>query len=490
MSEVSAAEFAQSVISLQAAHPRETGVLPLIAAPEAFAARVLLARQARERLDVQYYIWRNDRTGTLLFEELHLAADRGVKVRLLLDDHNTAGLDAVLISLHQHPNIEVRLFNPLRLRRPRFINYLIEFSRVNRRMHNKAFIVDEQLMISGGRNIGDEYFGANEGRLFADLDALMVGPVVEQAAEQFQAYWDCVAAVPLDKLFTLAKPEELDKLTERAFKLSLDPKAQQYVEAVRELPFLEKIRNHQLEFEWCEVTIVADAPSKIMGRAANMQLLSRQLKHVIGEPQASVRLVSPYFVPTQTGVDGLVQLANQGVAITILTNSLEATDVAVVHAGYAKWRKTLLAAGIKMYELQKVSPLTRRLERKLRRKRLKGKGKERFGGSASSLHAKTFSVDGSRVFLGSFNFDPRSARINTELGFVIHSNALAKRIDQAFEDVIPHYAYQLVLNSQGKLRWQERLGETITTYKSEPGTSWLRRLGMRILSLLPIDWML
>lgn len=488
MTELPQGHFAELLEPLLAQHPNQSGVLPLVNAREAFAARVVLARQAQLTLDIQYYIWRNDRTGTLLFEALHEAAERGVKVRLLLDDHNTAGLDATLIGLQSHPNIDIRLYNPLRLRRPRFINYLIDFQRVNRRMHNKAFIVDGQVLISGGRNIGDEYFGAHDDMVFADLDALMIGPVVSTASDEFDAYWQSALAVPLGKLFTLTKPQSLTKLERRASVIESDPQAKKYVNAIREMPFVQNFIARQLEFVWAPVQLVVDDPRKTLGIANRKQHLAYQLQQVIGSPQQCVRLVSPYFVPTAEGTRQLCALAQQGVAITILTNALEATDVAVVHSGYAKWRKVLLKAGIAIYEMQKVSPLARKQERKLRRQRLKGK--ERFGGSASSLHAKTFSVDKQRVFLGSFNFDPRSLQLNTELGFVIHSPELAQQIDRAFGQAVPNYAYRVSLDHNDNLVWEERLGPRITRYYSEPGVSWWRRVAMRTMAKLPIDWLL
>ncbi len=480
--------WSEAVQQQCAAHPGLTGILPLPDAQEAFAARVLLMQQARQQIDLQYYIWRNDRTGTLLFEALLAAADRGVKVRLLLDDHNTAGLDAILIGLQQHPMIEVRLFNPLRVRRPRFINYLFDFRRVNRRMHNKAFIIDQQVVISGGRNIGDEYFGAKDDFLFADLDALLIGSVVANVVTEFDTYWYSEHAQPLGKLFQLQiKPQQFDQLRQQAQRIASDPNAQHYVAAVRELPFIQRLQQRQLEFVWAKTELVADHPDKIRGRAKRHQLITHQLQQAIGEPHHSLSIVSPYFVPTRAGVEALERFAADGVRIRILTNALESTDVAVVHAGYARWRKRLLAAGIELFELQKISGMARRLERKAKRQRLKGK--DRFGSSASSLHAKTFATDQQRVFVGSFNFDPRSAQLNTELGFVIHSEQLGQRISNAFQEYLPDYAYQVLLRDE-RLVWQERLGQRQIIYGSEPGVSIWRRLATRIFALLPIDWML
>lgn len=469
------------------AHPDETGIYLLDDGQDAFAARMLLAQQAQHTLDIQYYIWRHDRTGTLLFEAIHAAAERGVRVRLLLDDHNTAGMDPLLIGLESHPNIQVRLFNPLRIRWPRALNYLTNFNRANRRMHNKAFIADGSVLISGGRNIGDEYFGAADALLFADLDALMVGQAVQQIHEEFEDYWQSPATISVRKLFTLRKPEHLDELSKRAQIVEQDPAAQKYVQAIQRLPLLHDLIHRRIEFTWAQVDVVSDDPAKGLGQVHGRELLSNQLKSAIGIPERQLTLVSPYFVPTLAGFVELQKLAQAGVEMTILTNSLEATDVAIVHAGYAKWRKGLLKAGVRLFELQRQTILSPRARRKERRERLKGK--ERIGQAASSLHAKTFTVDKVRVFIGSFNFDPRSMQLNTELGVVIHSPSLAERIHQRFHEEVARYAYELKLNGK-RLEWLEFLGDSTITHTREPGASIWRRLSSVVLSWLPIDWLL
>lgn len=485
---VPAGSLQQRLQSLCAAHPEQTGLVPLTDSHEAFAARVLLAQQAQRQLDLQYYIWRNDRTGTILFDAVVAAAERGVKVRLLLDDHNTVGLDSTLIGLQQHPNIEVKLFNPLRVRWPRSFNYLLDFRRVQRRMHNKAWIVDQQVVISGGRNIGDEYFAAHEQFSFADLDALFIGSVVTDVVAQFELYWQSPQAQPLSTMFAWqTKTRELLALRQRAAVLRAQPAAQDYLRQLQQLPLLQQIALQQVRWYWAPTTLVSDHPSKILGQAKRHQLITYQLRQAIGEPQQRLFIVSPYFVPTLVGVAALRAMAARGVEVQILTNALEATDVAVVHAGYGRWRRTLLQSGIRLFELQKVSAVARRQERRARRQRLKGK--DWIGGSASSLHAKTFASDGQRLFVGSFNFDPRSAQLNTELGFVIHSEALAQQIEQAFRDTLPDYAYEVQLEQQ-QLVWYERLGQRRLRYRQEPGVSWWRRLGTRMLGWLPIDWLL
>lgn len=469
------------------AHPNQTGVYLLDDGQDAFAARMLLAQQAQHTLDVQYYIWRHDRTGTLLFEAIHAAAERGVRVRLLLDDHNTAGMDPLLIGLESHPNIDVRLFNPLRIRWPRALNYFTNFTRANRRMHNKAFIADGSVLITGGRNIGDEYFGAADAMLFADLDALMIGQAVRLVHDEFEDYWRSAATISVRKLFTLRKPEHLDELSRRAKLVEIDPAAQKYVQAIQRLPLLHDLLNRRVEFTWAQVDVVSDDPAKGLGEVHGRELLSNQLQSAIGIPQHQLTLVSPYFVPTLAGFNELKKLAHAGVEMTILTNALEATDVAIVHAGYAKWRKGLLRAGIRIFELQRQSNLSPRARRKERRERLKGK--ERIGQSASSLHAKTFTVDKSRVFIGSFNFDPRSMQLNTELGVVIHSDILAQRIHERFHQEVPRYAYELKLDGN-HLQWLEYMGDSTIFHSRDPGASVWRRFSSHVLSWLPIDWLL
>lgn len=483
-----------SELSLQAAalatartHPHETGIYLLDDGHDAFATRMLLIQQAQHTLDLQYYIWRQDRTGTLLFEAIHAAAERGVKVRLLLDDHNTEGMDALLIGLESHPNIDVRLFNPLHIRWPRFINYFINFKRANRRMHNKAFIADGSIVVAGGRNNGDEYFGAADGMLFADLDALMVGQVVPAVCDEFEAYWRCEATCSVRHLFTLRKPEHLDALSIRARLVEEDPKAQKYIQAIQRLPLLHDLINRRIDFTWAEVSVMSDDPDKGLGEIRGRELLSNQLQEAIGTPKNQLTLVSPYFVPTLAGFQELIELASSGVELTILTNSLEAADVAVVHAGYAKWRKGLLRAGVRLFELQRKSNLSPRELRKERRRRLKGK--ERIGQAASSLHAKTFTVDQNRVFIGSFNFDPRSMVLNTELGFVICSDSLAKRIHSRFNDEVTRYAYELKLE-KNRIIWIEHLDDSHAVHTSEPGASLWRRWISYFFSWLPIDWLL
>jgi putative cardiolipin synthase len=445
---------------------------------DAFAARWRLAEVAERTLDVQYYIWEKDRTGTLLLEALHAAADRGVRVRLLLDDNGTPGLDPVLAALDSHPNIEVRLFNPFVIRKPR-IGYLTDFARANRRMHNKSFTADNQATIIGGRNVGDEYFGAAEGLLFVDLDVMAVGPIVHQVSNDFDRYWASASSYPLDRIVRSVRPERIAEITSAAKSVEHDPAAAAYLTAIRDSPFVRGMVERRLDFEWSTVRMVSDDPAKGLGRAPPEKLFPEQLREIIGDPVSELELIAAYWLPAATGMEGFVAMAERGVKIKVLTNSLEAADGPYVYSGYAKRRKALLKAGITLYEMRRLSRENDENERA-----------GPLGSSGSSLHAKTFSVDRSRIFVGSFNFDPRSRKLNTELGFVIDSPVLAQKIEAAFDKSIPASSYQVGLSESGDLSWLERRGNESARYDKEPGTSWWLRAAVSLLSLLPIDWLL
>jgi putative cardiolipin synthase len=462
------------------AHPGRSGIVALPDGHDAFAARVLLADAAERTLDVRYYIWHRDMSGTMLMAALHRAADRGVRVRLLLDDNNTAGLDTVLAALDAHPNIEVRLYNPFKLRRWRLLGYLTDFKRLNRRMHNKSFTADGQATIIGGRNVGDEYFDAGHAPWFVDLDVLAVGPVVSDVAGDFERYWASASSIPAARVLPRATAASLAAVAADAARVERHPDAAGYREAVARSPLVRDLLAHRLAFDWAATRMVSDDPAKGLGGARDDALLWHRLKEVFGASTRDLRLVSPYFVPGSAGVEALAGIARRGVRVAVLTNALEATDVAVVHAGYAKRRKALLAAGITLFELK------RGPSRSSNRVAWTGGS----GSSASSLHAKTFAVDRTRVFVGSFNLDPRSARLNTEMGFVIDSPALANAIAELFADEIPTRAYRVGLGDTGQLQWIDRHDGVEVVLNREPGTSVWRRFAVRVLSVLPIEWLL
>ncbi|HVF17278.1 MAG TPA: phospholipase D family protein [Steroidobacteraceae bacterium] len=470
--------LATSVAARTRPHPEQSGIVELRDARDAFAARAHLADAAERTLDIQYYIWRNDMSGTLLLEALRRAADRGVRVRLLLDDNNTSGLDVLLAALDAHPNIEIKLFNPFKLRRLRTLNFLFEFSRLNRRMHNKSFTADNEVTIVGGRNIGDEYFGAHDEIAFVDLDLMAIGPVVRAVVADFERYWNSESAHTATRYLRAPPQSSVDELVRAAERVTGSPAATAYTRALERSSFVRDLIAGTLQYEWAVTHVLSDDPAKALGRARPRGLLMQRLSQVLRDPAAELLLISPYFVPTREGVQAFAELVRSGVKVTVLTNALEATDVAVVHAGYAKHRKHLLKVGVVLYELRRMSDTYSGRDRKLT------------GSSGSSLHAKTFSIDRRRLFVGSFNFDPRSARLNTEMGFLVDSPVLAERIADAFQDDIPVRSYRVKLSKHGLLRWVEMKDGLEVVHRHEPAAPAWRRAYLYVLSKLPIEWLL
>lgn len=485
-----ATPMGQALLPMVQAHPDQSGIYALADPHEAFVARALLTNAAQRTLDVQHYIWRDDLTGTLLLDSLRKAADRGVRVRFLLDDSANRGIDPLLAALDSHPNIEVRLFNPLAIRSPRWINYFVDFPRLNRRMHNKSFTADNQATIIGGRNIGDEYFGATDGMLFSDLDVLAVGNVVYDVSDDFDRFWNSESAYPALSLLPEPDADELERFSHKAAATKALPNSQIFVTALQESSLVNDLIQNNIELEWAPTLMVSDDPRKALGEVPTTETVAYDLKRYFGEPTSHLDLVSSYFVPTETGVDYLTGLARQGISVHILTNSLAATDVAAVHAGYAKWRKPLLEAGIKLYETRPYDNDDSTDTPLIAHHRGSGSGPGPFGSSGSSLHAKTLSIDNKRVFVGSFNFDPRSAELNTELGFVIDSPVLAHEIHEAFMGQVPDTSYKVHLSEDGDVYWTESSNGSLIRYDSEPQSSIWRRMWVGFLSVLPIDWML
>ncbi len=475
-----------------AEHPDQSGLRLLADGREAFATRMLLARTAERSIDAQYYIWHDDLTGGLLFDELLRAAERGVRVRLLLDDNNTAGLDPLLARLNAHPNIELRLFNPFTVRSPRLLGWASDFGRLNRRMHNKSFTIDNQVTVIGGRNIGDEYFGAGGGALFVDLDTLAVGPVVQATSGNFDAYWNSASSYPAERILAADAVRTPLRRADRT-----TPVAQAYLEALRESALVDQLSGGRPALTWAPVTLVSDDPSKALGRAERSDLLITQLEQILGVTRERLGLVSGYFVPTQPLIERLATVAGRGVAVQIVTNAYESTDVPVVHSGYAGDRTALLRAGVRLWELKREAGGA--AAKRSWRSGGSGSGSDSSGagstsgvpqGGGQALHAKTFTVDGRRLFVGSFNLDPRSAQLNTELGFVIDSPELTGFVEQRLRAALPGAAYLVRLDDNGELEWVEQRGERTIVHRTEPGTTVWSRLMVSALSRLPVEWLL
>ncbi|MFP4463525.1 MAG: phospholipase D family protein [Guyparkeria sp.] len=465
-----------------AGHPGRTGFY-LLSDPEmTFAAWTHLARTTQRSLDLQYYIWYADRSGTLLLREVMDAANRGVRVRLLLDDQGTRQLDDQLAALHTHPNIAVRLFNPFMTRDARWLGFLVDFDRANRRMHNKAIIADNRALISGGRNLGDSYFVTNEGFLFSDLDVLAVGPMVDEVSRGFDRYWQSDSAYPVDRILPAPDDETADDTLEaleiEADTIARDPEVGNLMAAVRENHVVGRLLDAELELEWAPARLMIDPPAKGLGQHDPQDLLTYSLRDELHTPIRSIDIISSFFIPTPTLTDDLATLARRGVRVRVLTNSLDATDMPPAHSGYARYRRPLLEAGVELYEM-----------RRLGAGDLRPNGVGLFGSPATTLHAKAVVVDDCQLFIGSYNVDPRSVLFNTELGFVIDSPELARAISHTFEMHVPTSAYRLVLDD-GEIRWLEHTGAGIIQHDREPGAGLIKRGMTWLFSLMPIEWLL
>jgi len=463
------------------------GLTAYLALDDAFisiASRLHLINKAQHNIDLQYYIWEDDSIGHLMLAELLKAADRGVKVRLLIDDQNGTKLDATLKQLAAHPNFEIKLFNPYKFRKLRVIDYAFRLKHINQRMHNKLIIADGAIAVTGGRNISREYFDASDNFQFTDMDILFYGTAVQHANDVFHEFWNDNLSYSVPQLLGDGNQEQLSKLRQY-YELT----ALQKDQLKKRIELAEKQINKHLKdrpINWAKAHFIADSPNKIRGEATNDQLIYSQMLNIMGEPKQHLELVSAYFVPTRKGTDYLVNLSKNDVRIRILTNSFLANDVAVVHAFYQKYRHDLLQNGIKLYEFKPYIERNKRTWYEV----VTGNVIPAKGKNTSSLHAKFFDIDG-MVFIGSFNFDPRSANLNSEVGLVVESDVLQKYISRSLDQYLPQIAYELKLNKQGEIIWLDQHKDgSIVEYKHDPETTKFQRFAMQAVSYLPIEWMM
>ena len=472
--------LAAGLAPMLAERPGESAFLPLPGGLDAMLARLALTREAEQSLDLQYYIWRDDFTGQLLMHAVLAAADRGVRVRLLLDDIGASPDDEVLLALASHPGVEVRLFNPLGWRQVPAISLLADLPRINRRMHSKTFLADGQIAVLGGRNIGDEYFDATRDFSFGDLDVLTAGPVVPDVSAAFEAYWQSLRSVPITQLLgRMPDPDLLEALRSRLRTSLAEHRNSAYLQAVGFA--LSPAGQGKRTYFRGKARLLYDSPEKVAQAPAQLAgSLVEQMEQSLVPLTHELMILSPYFIPGARGVDSFRRLGEQGVQVTVLTNSLASSDVAAVHAGYQRYRMDLLEAGVRLHEMR---PLPHS-QGTARRAGLPGS-------SSASLHAKTFVFDRRAVFIGSLNLDPRSIRLNMEIGLLCESPALAQAIAEGVEAQLDAMTWQLQretdAHGRSRLIWVERNGEQAHRHLTEPETGFWQRLGVRILGWLPIE---
>ncbi len=462
----------REVAPLLAEHPGQTGALLLTDGVDAFAARAMTAQKAGRSLDLQYYIWHDDLTGRLLGREAWRAAERGVRVRMLLDDMNAEGMDSKLLLLDGHPNIEIRLYNPFRNRTgpARIVELVQRLVSVNHRMHNKAWIADNRVAVVGGRNIGVEYFGAGDEVNFRDLDMILFGPAVHEASAIFDRYWNSAAAVPLAGL-ARAPHGGFDAIAEAIEAEATGPQAQRYLRRVADSPRVQDYAGERLTPFWSDrIHLVADPPLKWKDDSRDDWLVHR-IERDLSSAQRKVLLISPYFVPGKEVTSAMTGLVDRGRTVGVVTNSLAANDVAAVYGAYRPYRDDLLRGGVRVYELRAQGHPDSSL----------------FGSSGASLHTKAYSVDDARGFIGSFNLDARSAYLNTEMGVMFDDPALARAVRDEYARLSgPELSYWMHAG-KGDVRWLDRAANPPRLLDREPDTGRWQRFSARIVSWLPLE---
>ncbi len=471
-------------------HPGLSGFRMLFEGVDGFLIRAEMANAAEKTLDLQYFIIQNDNSGKLLMDAVLRAADRGVRVRMLIDDSDDVARDKQITALSAHKNIEIRVFNPFYSRGAfdflRYPEFLLAGMRLNYRMHNKLFVADNAIAVLGGRNVGDEYFQGSNEREFGDIDVVTSGPLVRQESKSFDDYWNSERAIPVEALvFSKADPQQLDLYRRELAEQREKMQGSDYLRKLATNEPLAGIVSAGARVVWAKGELVYDTPEKIKVEAGEESgpLLRRKLGQAIREVHQDLVVVSPYLVPGDGGVKLLKELRERGVRTRILTNSLESTDMPIVHAGYQHYRIPLLEAGVELYEVRPV----------LGKPDVRGGSLKSPSSGQYALHAKVFIFDRRRLFIGSMNFDRRSMHLNTEVGVFIDSPELARQALARFDAIAqPANCYIPVLSAQNalgkpQLVWRTDENGRIVALNMEPKGDLLRGVKTELLSLLPID---
>ncbi len=447
---------------LSAFYPLNDGI-------DALGARLRLVEGAEKSLDVQYFLMKDDDAGEVFAGALLRAADRGVRIRFLLDDVFTTVKDDILALLNQHPNIEIRLYNPVSRRGFYFLNYAGDFNRANRRMHSKSLTGDNAFAIIGGRNIADEYFQLKDDTEFLDYDVLALGPVVAEVSAQFDDFWNSRLAVPMETLnnnFTEADLiEERNEIDEE---LAIG-KQSIYHKAVNSDYMLSLLDGTGVTYS-SPAVLLHDGSAKLENPIDISQMtLIGELAGFIENSKSSIMIITPYFIPTQRGIDFWQGVINRGIDVTIVTNSLASTNHVPVHAGYARYRKKMLEIGATIYEA--------------RADAIEHSGKN--SPSSLTLHTKLILIDERYLFVGSLNLDPRSIKINAEMGLLIDSPEMAQMFLTKARQGLANRTYKVELDENNKLRWRATIGGSEVLESKEPLTGWWRRFLARVYRVLP-----
>lgn len=458
----------------EAEHGELSGFIGLPHGIDAMGARLRMMAVAEQSIDAQYFILKRDRAGALFVGKLLLAADRGVRVRLLIDDVFTSGIDRQLTLLDSHENIEVRMFNPVSRNSLKYWAYLLDFGRTNRRMHNKSFTVDNAMSIVGGRNIGEEYFELKQDVMFDDYEVLLIGPAVREVSAGFDEFWNSELSVPVAAFDVEVDPEELDAWRQYMHEKAMESETGIYATAM-DSRLLEDIRERRLLPVEANATVVTDSPEKLLHKPGMeaFATLALEKRERFLEAENEIIIFTPYYIPRPQGVAFVKRLTDKGVRVIIVTNSLASTNHVAVHGHYAKYRKRLLQAGAELYEIRAVLELDETGW---------GHSPERI-----TLHSKATIIDRDTIFVGSLNFDPRSIFLNTEMGIFIESEEVGTEFTTRVLASLPEVSYRVELDEWDELRWTYEFGDEKEVWQTEPQTSFGRRFKAGFYRMLPIE---
>ena len=454
--------IARSSTEWRASDPQHNGFYPLLQGRDAFGARLKLMDRAERSIDVQYFLMKPDAAGLVFAKKLMDAANRGIRIRFLLDDIFTTVDDNGLILLNEHPNIELRIFNPIARKGVYAFNYIGHFANLNRRMHNKSFTIDNQVSIVGGRNIAEEYFQLDSTGQFLDFDMLCAGPIVKEISAAFDTYWNHKLAVPMDVLYDEDGTKNLDSLREEMdAEMSASGEAI-YTESIH-TDLMQQFLAGSLDPYTAEARLIIDDPQKLLEKVADEhKIVATEIVDAFNKAQEEILIFTPYFIPGKRGVEILKNITAKGVRIMLVTNSLATNNHTSVHSAYASYRKRILKAGVELYEVRgNAAEVTL------------DDGTKQF--EHLTMHTKGILIDQRYTFVGSLNIDPRSIDINTEMGVMIDSEDLAGFLaERAFQDV-PQIAYQLKLDDNNNITWHATIdGKQVVETKDPLTTGWQR----------------
>ena len=462
----------REVAEWEQAHPGMYGFYPLIGGMDALGARLAMIDAAERTIDAQYFLMKSDDAGLIFVMKLLEAADRGVRVRFLLDDVFTSVDDEVFLLLDQHPNIEMRLFNPLGRGGNKWLNYVGDFQRANRRMHNKSFTVDNSVSIVGGRNIAAEYFELKTGTDFRDADVLVVGSLAEDIGRNFDQFWNHLLSVPMEAFERSHHDLDLGIARAEAADEFGDAMQSIYAQATGS-ELVQYLLDDRVALFPANGEVISDNPEKLLNKVSrDQQVLITRMAEVVASAESEVIVVTPYFIPGADGVEFFRSLTERGVRVIILTNSLASNNHIPVHGAYSRYRRSIIRAGVELYELR-VNAVEENGDA------------DRPPIESVTLHTKAIVVDRKYTFIGSLNLDPRAIDINTEMGVLVDSHDMGGALVEPFMGFLPVRSYRVVEDENGNLRWKAVIDGEEVVEKSEPQSSMWRRFKAFLSKILP-----